>query len=216
MKVLLLLTVNVFLYLANYSQSNGSDKCWKVSEERTNKYLDELFMVRTGTDPNLSLIKINFIEAKMIYIVGIQPLRQYCKDKYQLNDSVVKDFTKQFIRNGTMISLKDTVIFKKVDNQFGKYSFFPDSDLDRYRVLGVRSFMMKYCDGGKIKLSGIPVAVIAYLFENRIFWENMTFKISLDALHDIESSCNIKWDTINNQWIDLNSKSGETASVDLQ
>lgn len=203
MKCFLIILFQVSFSLALYSQSKDYITCWKVTEEKANEYFDNLFAVITGNDPNLTLIKLDFAESEMISVIGVQSLREYCKQKYSLTDSsnfFIRNFTNQFIRNGTKIPLEDTVLFKKLDNQFYMFS---DSTLEKYRVLGVRNFVLKNCDGGRIKNSGVPIPMIAYLFENRIFWENLTFNISPYALRQIESSCKIKWDYKKEKWIDL-------------
>ncbi len=139
----------------------------------------------------------------MIYVSGIQTIREYCKQNFKLEDSSVKKFTKQFIMNETKIPLEDTLILQHLDNQFNKYSFFADSFLDKFRNLGVRNFFIKYFNNGIIKDRGMPISMIAFLFENRIFWNNETGRIPTDVLEQIERSCEIKWDHKNKKWIDL-------------
>jgi hypothetical protein len=202
MKYFIIILFQVCFSLTLYSQTKDCTKCWKVTDEKSSLYFNNLFANITGNDPNLTLIKLDFVESKMVYVTGIQVLRRYCKGKYKLADSLVKKFTKQFIRNGTKIPLADTILFKELDNEFSKYSFFADSTLDKYRVLGVKNFMIKYCDGGIIRDKGVPVSIIAYLFENRIFWNNADGRISPSALHQIEESCKIKWDDKKRKWID--------------
>jgi len=201
MKYILLIFLGVSVSTALYSQTKDCTECWKINNEKTKEYFDMLFGIVTGSHPDETIIKVGFLKSGMIYVTHIQVLRKYCKQKYNLQDSSVKNFTNQFIRNGTQIPLEDTTTFKKLDLYFNKYSFFNGSMLDKFRVLGVKNFMLKYCNGDILKDNRLVVN--AYLFENRIFWNNMTGRISPNSLYKIEQSCKIKWDYKNENWIDL-------------
>lgn len=205
MRKLLVVLLSILGSITSYCQVKESVDCWKVTDEKTNLYFNNLFANITGNDPNLTEIRLDFSDGKMIYILGIQGVREYCKQKYNLPDSSVKDFTKQFIRSGKKIPLADTSLLRKQDSPLNKYSLFADSTLNKYRILGVRNFILKNCEGGVLKLN-LDVSLLAYLFENRIFWENITGKISPFALRQIESTCKIKWDYKKKRWIDLEAK----------
>lgn len=185
-----------------YCQVKKTVECWNVTDEKTDFYFNNLFANTTGNDPNLTQIRLDFSDGKMIYILGIQGVREYCKQKYNLPDSSVKNFTNQFIRSGKKILLADTALLKKYDSPLNKYSLFADSILNKYRSLGVRNFILKNCEGRVLKLD-IDGSLLAYLFENRIFWQNITGELSPFALKQIESSCKIKWDYKKKRWIDL-------------
>lgn len=197
-----ILLLYLLVSVTSYGQVKESVECWRVTDEKSNFYFNNLFANTTGNDPNLAQIRLDFSDGKMIYILGIQGVRAYCKQKYNLPDSSVKNFTNQFIRSGKKILLTDTSLLKKYDSPLNKYSLFADSTLNKYRALGVGNFILKHCEGGIIKLD-IDVSLLAYLFENRIFWQNVTGKLSLFALKQIESSCKIKWDYKKKRWIDL-------------
>lgn len=203
MKYILIILLQLVSYLESCAQTKDCTQCWKVTDEATNQFFNSLFANITGNDPNLALIKLDFVENEMLSITGIQVLRKYCKWKYNLKDSSVKIFTEQFIRNGTKIPLEDTLIFTKIDSRFYKFS---DTALNKFRALGVKNFILKYCDGGLIKVD-LHVSLLAFLFENRIFWNNLTGGISPYALRQIESSCKIKWDDKNEKWIDIRTNS---------
>lgn len=202
MKKLLIIILCILGSIASYCQAKKPVDCWKVTDEKTNLYFNNLFANITGNDPNLTQIRLDFADGNMIYILGIQGVRGYCKERYNLPDSLVKNFTNQFIRSGKKIPLADTSLLKRQDSPLNKYSLVADSTLNKYRNLGVRNFILKNCEGGVLKLD-LDVSLLAYLFENRIFWENITGKLSPYALRQIESSCKIKWDYKKKKWIDL-------------
>src|SRR5258708_26839365 len=97
MKYLLLL-FQISISLTLYSQTVNSSHCWQVTDEKTNQYFNNLFGVVTGNDPNLTEIKLDFAEGNMVYVTGIQVIREYCRLKFHLADSSIKNFTNQFIR----------------------------------------------------------------------------------------------------------------------
>lgn len=201
MKKLFIVLFCVFGFIISYSQIKKPVECWNVTEEKTNLYFTNLFTNITGNDPNQTQIRLDFTEGKMIYVLGIQGVREYCKQKYNLPDSSVRKFANQFIRKGERIPLADTVLLRKLDNSHNKkLSLFADSVLNKYRSLGVREFMLKNCEGGVLKVN-VDVTLLAYLFESKIFWENVTGKISSSALKQIEESCRIKWNNKTKKWI---------------
>lgn len=202
MRKLLITLLYTLGSIASYCQTKVPIDCWKITDEKTNLYFNNLFGNITGNDPSLTQIRLDFADSKMIYILGIQGVREYCKQKYSLPDSSVKNFTNQFIRSGKKIPLADTTLLRKQDNPLNKSTLLADSLLNKYRNLGVRNFILKNCEGGVLKLD-LDVTLLAYLFENRIFWENVTGKISPYALKQIESSCKIKWDYKKKKWVDL-------------
>jgi hypothetical protein len=202
MRKLLIVLLYILSSITSYCQAKKAVECWKVTDEKTNLYFNNLFANITGSDPNLTEIRLDFIESKMIYILGIQGVREYCKQKYNLPDSSVKNFTNQFIRSGKKIPLADTSLLRKQESPLNKYSLIADSLLNKYRTLGVRDFILRNCEGGILKLD-LDISLLAYLFENRIFWENMSGKLSPFALKQIESSCKIKWDYRKKKWVDL-------------
>jgi hypothetical protein len=200
MKKLLMLLIYIHGSIGVYCQVKKPVECWNITDEKTSLYFANLFASITGNDPNLTQIRLNFVDSKMIYILGIQGVREYCQQKYNLPDSAVKNFTNQFIRSGEKLPLADTAMLRKFDSPLNKYSLFDDSALNKYRSLGVRDFVLKNCEGGILKI--VPdVYLIAYLFENRIFWENITGRISPFALHQIEECCKIKWNYKKKKWI---------------
>jgi hypothetical protein len=180
--------------------------CWQITAEKSEKYIEGLFRHHTGHSPDFALIKVDF-DGGVFGMIGIQQLQSYCKMKFNLADSSRKSFTKQFVLEGKKVLLADTSWFKNLDPYF---RVFQDTVLDRYRSIGARDFMVKNCEGNVLKV-GSYAWVLAYLYESRIFWDNMTDRISSFTLREFEQSCKIKWNPKKKRWIDL--RTGKIARI---
>jgi len=201
MKKVLAILFYTFTLVNSYSQVGKPIQCWNITQEKTDIYFANLFGSITGNDPDLAQVRLDFTDGETIYILGMQGVREYCKQKFNLPDSSVKKFTNQFIRDGEKIQLADTILLRKLDNTLNKrHSLFTVSELCKYKSLGVRDFILNNCEGDVLKIE-IDVVVLAYFFENRIFLENMTGRIAQSSLRQIEESCGIKWNYKKKKWV---------------
>jgi hypothetical protein len=202
-KILLIILIFIFIAIPSRSQRQSqSSDCWKVDSVISDRFFHNLFISGSRSDPTLTLIKLDFEGVDIICIAGIQIVQSYCKIKYKIPDSAIRKFTMTFIQSGQKLPVEDTTLMAKLDNQF--YSF-TSKELQPYRQLGVRNFMLKYCEGGKLLL-GSHMHTLAFLFENRIFWGNLSFRIESIALAQIEYSCKIRWDPRRKMWINTLTK----------
>jgi hypothetical protein len=200
------IAIQFFILNSVYSQTKDCSNCWKITDSVSKEYFKLLFSNSSESIKSLALIKLEFEESDMFYVTEFKNVSEFCRWKYNLDDSSVENFTEKFIMSNSKLILKDTLFLSTDDNRF-KGRFFNSSILRNYNDLGLKNFLIKYCEGGKIKDYGVPLPIIAYLYEERIFWENITFNISAFALRQIEKTCKVKWDYRKKRWIDLtNSK----------
>ncbi len=184
--------------------TSAQDTCWKVTPEKNEVFYGSLFTAFSNHYPDLAIVKVDFDSSCMHYVSGINVLRAYCKQKYTLSDTAVIKFTEKFLKEETKIPLNDTLLISKIDTQFYNFKFFSDDSIQAFRQLGVKRFLIKHYTGTFLQGNSIPPALIAYLYENRLFWEVGTGRLSDFILRNLEMSCNIKWTQAERRFIEIN------------
>jgi len=192
-----------FLILLNVHSQISYDTNYKPVQDSnvTAQYFKMFFSNTSGTAKPLNLVKLEFSERNMFCVTELKNVKSYCQWKYNITDSSLEKFTKTYLMTNPKLPLADTLFFSSRSHQF-KNSFYSDSVLIPFRNMGVKNFLMKYFEGRKIRDYGAPLPVVAYLYESKIFWENITFNISPYAMRRIESEYKIKWDGKKGKWID--------------
>ena len=202
MKIICSIIFLFFILPTVHSQKSNDTNCKPVQDSSFSaQYFKMLFSNLSGHAKPLALVKLEFNENNMFYVTELKNVKSYCQWKYNIPDSSLEKFTKTYLMTNPQLPLADTLFFASRSNQF-KSSFYSDTVLSTFRNMGVKNFLMKYFEGRKIRSYGAPLPIVAYLYESRIFWENITFNISPYAMRQIESEYKIKWDDKKGKWID--------------
>lgn len=196
---LLLIVCSFFIGLQCVAQADESTNCWDTSDSTTNEHFFRiLFSASTYNSPELAFIKLDFEDEDYYLITSYQVVRGYFHKKfYNESDTIsfldLQKLTREYIRSALKIPFSDTMII-------GTKYFYHNSTLDKYRNMGLKEFILTYCEGDKI-FDIADIYQVAYLYDQRVpvlRWNNY---IDRTVLRLIEESCNIFWDDDKRKWV---------------
>jgi hypothetical protein len=160
-----------FFSPACFSQSKDIKQYPDTSD--TNEFF-ELLYGQHGLNNPLTTIKLNILDTALFIVTTKSYLHNYCKSKYNSNDSIAETIELDILRGNKKIPIRDTSYFNKApfywydsNNKLKQKTHFPDNILDKFRKLNLLDFLNKYVK----RPSGLNLFIEAYLFEKHILYD---------------------------------------------